>query len=133
MSNDTCSEMLKICAARFLRLDDDGITILGGEPFAQKRALAQLTEELTRLDEHIVVYSGYTYEQLARRAASHYDVEYVLDHIDILIDGQYFSHRLPGGPWTGSGNQRVLDMVATRRRGKVVLYQVPTGVGKEEE
>jgi predicted AAA+ superfamily ATPase len=29
------------------------------------------------------------------------------------------------GPWTGSGNQRVIDLAATRRAGRVVLVAVP--------
>ncbi|GEM_PF-5011517 len=39
----------------------------------------------------------------------------VLEGIDMLIDGPYVEALASSaGPWTGSANQRVIDMVATR-------------------
>ena len=46
----------------------------------------------------------------------------ILDEIDILVDGPYIARlAATAGPWTGSGNQRVIDLVATRQAGLVVL------------
>ena len=110
-------------AKALLSEPQDGVTILGGEPFAQPEALSWLVSQLRARDPdvHILVYSGFTYEALNRRGP---DVQYVLNNIDILIDGPYVL-ALSGsaGPWTGSGNQRVLDMRATRATGEVVLWQ----------
>jgi len=48
----------------------------------------------------------------------------VLDAVDILIDGPYIEALSDGaGPWTGSGNQRVIDLAATRQAGQVVLLE----------
>jgi anaerobic ribonucleoside-triphosphate reductase activating protein len=102
----------------------DGITILGGEPFAQPDGLLALVEEL-RLNncQHIVCYSGYTLETLREKAAREPAIGEVLDEIDILIDGAYVESLAGGaGLWTGSGNQRVIDMRATRRSNQVIYY-----------
>ena len=101
----------------------DGISILGGEPFQQPEGLLGLVRALrARGCRHIVAYSGYTYEQLRRLAIRKLAIGAVLDEIEVLIDGPYVQVRAAdAGPWTGSGNQRVLDLVATRHVGRVVV------------
>jgi anaerobic ribonucleoside-triphosphate reductase activating protein len=101
----------------------DGVSVLGGEPFAQPAGLLGLVRGLrARGCPHVLAYSGYTYEQLRRIARVRRAVGAVLDELDVLIDGPYVEH-LAGtaGPWTGSGNQQVIDLVATRAEGRVVL------------
>src|SRR5207302_7300526 len=72
--------------------------------------------------QHILAYSGYTYERLKKMAKDTPAIGMILDEIEILIDGPYIAPLADtGGPWTGSGNQRVIDLVATRRGGQVVL------------
>lgn len=95
----------------------DGVTILGGEPFSQPDGLMALVKELREKGcSHIVCYSGYTLETLREMAANQTTIGAVLDEIDILIDGRYVeSLSSSAGLWTGSGNQRVIDMAATRR------------------
>jgi anaerobic ribonucleoside-triphosphate reductase activating protein len=94
----------------------DGVTILGGEPFAQPTALAELVERLRRRGcRDITVYTGYTLETLHRKVgygdAAAASIHYVLSTIDRLIDGPYVAALASGaGAWTGSGNQRVLDL-----------------------
>lgn len=94
----------------------DGISILGGEPFAQPDGLLALVRALqARGCPHILVYSGYTYEHLRRRARHQPAIGAVLDRIQMLIDGPYVARLADGaGPWTGSGNQRVLALTAGR-------------------
>ncbi|MGE0131517.1 MAG: 4Fe-4S single cluster domain-containing protein [Blastocatellales bacterium] len=103
--------------------DRDGISILGGEPFAQPNALLALARELrARGCSHILCYSGYTYEALRERVKRQPAISDALNELDILIDGPYIE-ALAGsaGAWTGSGNQRVIDLTATRSRGQIVL------------
>jgi anaerobic ribonucleoside-triphosphate reductase activating protein len=102
----------------------DGVTLIGGEPLAQPEAAAALVKALRQRqpDVHITVYSGRTLKALTRRMNP--DVDYVLEHIDVLIDGPYVEAlHGTGGPWTGSGNQRVIDMPATMASGDVVLWR----------
>lgn len=103
--------------------DRDGVSILGGEPFAQVEGLLALVRALrSRGCPHIVCYSGYTYEALRKRGQHQPEIAAVLDDIDVLVDGPYVEALSDGaGPWTGSGNQRVIDLAATRQAGQVVL------------
>lgn len=92
----------------------DGVSILGGEPFQQPDGLLALVRALrARGCPHILCYSGFTYEALRRRAARRPAIGAVLDAIHMLVDGPYVE-ALAGdaGPWTGSGNQRVLALTA---------------------
>ena len=41
-----------------------GVTFSGGEPFAQPEPLALLAREIKNRGKHLMVYSGYTYEEL---------------------------------------------------------------------
>jgi anaerobic ribonucleoside-triphosphate reductase activating protein len=102
----------------------DGVTILGGEPFAQADGLLALVKELRERNcPHIVCYSGYTLEVLREKAAKQTAVGEVLNEIDILIDGAYVELLASGaGLWTGSGNQRVIDMKVSRASNRIVLY-----------
>jgi len=88
----------------------DGVTILGGEPFAQPQGLLALVRALrARGAAHILCYSGYTLEALQRRAIREPVVGAVLDEIDVLIDGPFVAALADGGgPWVGSRNQRVI-------------------------
>lgn len=102
----------------------DGVTILGGEPFAQPEGLRALVKELRERNcPHIVCYSGYTLEVLQEKAARQPSIGEVLNEIDVLIDGAYVESLSSGaGLWTGSGNQRVIDLRATIESGRTVLY-----------
>ena len=102
----------------------DGVTILGGEPFAQSEGLNALIKALRSKNcPHIVCYSGYTLEVLREKAVKQPAIGEVLGEIDVLIDGAYVESLSSGaGLWTGSGNQRVIDLRATIDSGQTVLY-----------
>jgi sulfatase maturation enzyme AslB (radical SAM superfamily) len=65
----------------------DGVTILGGEPFDQPGSVAELVLRLKRHGIHLTVYTGYTMEALAGRKQP--SVDYILTHVDLLIDGPF--------------------------------------------
>jgi anaerobic ribonucleoside-triphosphate reductase activating protein len=106
------------------KYERDGVTILGGEPFAQPEGLNALVKALRSKNcPHIVCYSGYTLEVLREKAVKQPAIGAALNEIDVLIDGAYVeSLSSSAGLWTGSGNQRVIDLQATRRSNQVVLY-----------
>jgi anaerobic ribonucleoside-triphosphate reductase activating protein len=84
----------------------DGVTISGGEPFRQARALRRLVEfAKAELTDDILVYSGYTLAEL--RGFKSPDVDAVLDQIAVLIDGRYVAERDDGRGIRGSSNQVV--------------------------
>ena len=84
----------------------EGITLLGGEPFAHAIGAAALAGAARDLGLSVMVFSGYTIEQL--RARSDQAAADLLNRTDILVDGPY----LQGQPdterrWVGSRNQRI--------------------------
>jgi len=78
----------------------DGVSILGGEPFAQPVGLAALLRRLKARDIHTVVYTGYTLESLARRPEP--AIRAALELTDLLIDGPFVAAS-PTVPASGAG------------------------------
>ena len=52
--------------------DIEGITLLGGEPFAQASALALLAQAVHALGLGVIVFSGYTLAQLQHQKSAQY-------------------------------------------------------------
>lgn len=104
-----------------------GLTLSGGEPFEQAAACAALARAVRPFGLNVWAYSGYLYEQLAAGVPSE-DARDLLDCIDVLVDGPFVaslhSYDLP---WRGSSNQRLIDVVATRAAGRVVLWETHEG------
>lgn len=91
------------------RDEHDGVTILGGEPFDQPESVAELVLRLKNYGLHVTVYSGFTIEQLIQR--KHPAIDYILTHIDLLIDGPFISQMSNGvGEYRGSRNQRLIGL-----------------------
>lgn len=99
-----------------------GITFSGGEPFCQPELLLELAKRAKAAGKSLMSYSGWTYEQL--RAMDKPAVNELLDLLDILVDGRYIeAERNLTLVYRGSENQRVIDMVKTRKQGEIVLYE----------
>ncbi|MBR5974817.1 MAG: radical SAM protein [Clostridiales bacterium] len=81
----------------------DGITISGGEPMEQAGELAALTRLLSNLTRDILVYSGYTYEEICSAP----EKEEVLDSIAVLVDGRYIKEKNTHMTMRGSENQHI--------------------------
>ena len=86
----------------------DGVTISGGEPFDQCKELNRLVKYFKKHGiEDILVYTGFTIEELRRRCDK--DVDEILKNISVLIDGEYIKELDFGeGNLKGSDNQRIL-------------------------
>lgn len=83
----------------------EGVTFLGGEPFAQAEALAYIGRSIKKHDMSVVTFTGYIFEDLKR--ASRQDFDELLDVTDLLIDGPFQKDRIDfSRPWVGSSNQR---------------------------
>lgn len=88
------------------RLDYEGVTISGGEPFLQAKELKKLIALLRGAGtEDILVYSGYTKRELEDMHSP--DVDYILSHIAVLIDGPFVAELADDVPLRGSSNQKV--------------------------
>jgi anaerobic ribonucleoside-triphosphate reductase activating protein len=83
-----------------------GITISGGEPMLQATETAAMLRDARQYrDFDVLVYSGYTLEQLL--ASSMPGVQDFLQEIDVLIDGSYRQDLAVKGHLFGSSNQRI--------------------------
>ena len=82
----------------------DGVTFLGGEPFAQAAPLAELARAVRAGGLSVLVFTGYTIDEL--RAGGGASAA-LLAETDLLVDGRY----QPGNPsplrFVGSANQRL--------------------------
>ena len=100
----------------------DGITLSGGEPFAQMVPCRELTEAAHERGLSVWCYTGYTWDAL--RGAYGYESFELLDHLDVLVDGPYMEEqRTLELPWRGSRNQRLIDVQASLKTGHVVEYK----------
>lgn len=83
----------------------EGVTFLGGEPFAQAEALAALGRMLQLAGMGVLTFTGYSLEQI--RQSSRPGWQELLAVTDLLIDGPYQEQRHDlTRPWVGSSNQR---------------------------
>lgn len=84
-----------------------GITFSGGEPFCQPKPLYELGKMIKQKGKTVMVYSGYTLEQLEEM--DDIWVKMLLSIADILVDGPYVEElRDLTLQFRGSSNQRVL-------------------------
>lgn len=88
-----------------------GVTLSGGEPFCQASALCELAHLVVNSGKNVMVYSGYTLEQLLEKGKTEPDVLRLLHLADMLVDGPYIeSRRNLELLFRGSDNQRVIDL-----------------------
>lgn len=102
-----------------------GITISGGEPFCQAQACACLAKQVKDLGKSVLVYSGFTFEQLTEMAETREDVAKLLRSTDILVDGPYVNEqRNLNLAFRGSTNQRIIDIPRSLRSGQVTELEI---------
>lgn len=100
----------------------DGITLSGGDPFAQMVPCRELADAAHERGLTVWCYTGYTWDVL--RSVYRYESFELLDHLDVLVDGPYIeSQRTLELPWRGSRNQRLIDVQASLKTGHVVEYK----------
>lgn len=89
-----------------VRCEIEGITLLGGEPFAHAHGAALLARQVRSWGLSVMVFSGFTLEEI--QAMAEPAAGDLLAHTDILVDGPY-CRELPETRrrWIGSANQRV--------------------------
>ena len=99
-----------------------GVTFSGGEPACQPEGFAALAEELKVRNLNIIMYSGYTFEELLEKAEKEKALAKLLSFVDILVDGRYREvERDLTLLFRGSRNQRVIDVPNSLKQGKTVL------------
>jgi len=82
----------------------EGVSLLGGEPFAQAQALAVVAEGVQAAGLTVMIFSGYTLAEL--RARREPEVARLLAATDLLVDGRFDAKaRSDRRRYIGSDNQ----------------------------
>ena len=97
-----------------------GITLTGGDPLS----LVNIWDTMRLIDavkkafpnKNIWVYTGYAWDTLKRKPG--------IENIDVLVDGEYIDeYKSPDKHWVGSSNQNVIDVKASMKENKLVLWK----------
>lgn len=106
----------------FAELEKDyisGITFSGGDPLhpANVQDVTELAKEIkARFPKKTIwLYTGSVWEEVEGMEIARY--------LDVCVDGEFeIARKELLLKWKGSSNQRVIDVPATLRKGKVVLH-----------
>ena len=91
-----------------------GVSFLGGEPFTQASALAELGTECQKHGLSVVTFTGY--EHSAIQSAAREDWNRLLKVTDLLLAGPFLQARLDlTRPWIGSANQEFVFLTPRYR------------------
>lgn len=84
----------------------EGITLLGGEPFAHAVGGSQLAERIRAAGLSVMIFSGFTLAELQAKADP--AAGRLLAATDLLVDGPYRRElRETRRRWIGSANQKI--------------------------
>lgn len=89
-----------------LNKDLFNISILGGEPMLQSKAILKLCKRIkAETNKTIWMWSGYTLEAIQNMCPE------ILEYIDTLVDGAFIKEQAePNLKWRGSKNQRIITL-----------------------
>ena len=102
-----------------------GITLSGGEPFAQAKPLTVLAKRAHEMGLNVFCYTGYTFEQLQTQFANHPKYKELLEQCDWLVDGRFIQEEMSLMlHFRGSRNQRILNVPESLEKGEAVLSDI---------
>lgn len=104
-------------------LDDPfaDVTFSGGDPFYQVEGFTRLAQAIkTNSRKSIWCYTGYSFEQIMLRPK----LACLLPYIDVLVDGRFVRElRDESLRFRGSSNQRLIDVPASLRQERVIVWE----------
>lgn len=101
-----------------------GITLSGGEPFVQAEALLPLAKQVVERGKNIVIFTGYTFEELLDMAGARPAILELLKLTYMLIDGRFeIERRNLALMFRGSENQRIIDVQSSLETKSIVLLK----------
>lgn len=85
----------------------DGISLSGGEPVLQAKALMPWLRAVRQANLSVLCYTGYTLEELNEAAETDAALKSFMALIDVLIDGDYREALPRAGRYRPTSNQRL--------------------------
>ena len=123
-TRETVDSILEMLKPDYVR----GLTILGGEPFEPQNqgAIVELLRAIKEKypDKNIWAFSGYLFEKITSGTLGDWAItkEY-LSYLDVLVDGPFVEEKKNLNlRFRGSENQRLIDVTASLREKKIVLW-----------
>lgn len=105
----------------------EGLTLSGGDPMEQAGECAELAKKAHERGLNVWTYTGYTYEQLLKEGDPARLA--LLENTDVLVDGPFLlAEKSYEARFRGSRNQRLIDLNAARKNGKLALWQQEDGL-----
>lgn len=99
----------------------DGITLSGGEPMLQVKPLIEVCKAVKQRNLNIVIYSGFTYEQIIDDP----EKKSLLELCDMLVDGKFEQDKKSLALlYRGSSNQRLINIQESLKQNKVIEYEL---------
>ena len=101
-----------------------GVTFSGGEPFMQCEPLTELAKKCHKKGLNVMIYTGFTFEQLQAGFSEHPQWKELLENADILVDGPFvLSKKSLMLHFRGSSNQRILDVQKSLQEHRPVIIE----------
>ena len=124
-TEETVDSILEMLKPDYIR----GLTLLGGEPF-DPRNQGEIVKLLRKIkavypNKSIWAFSGYLFEQIISGKLGEWETtrEY-LGYLDVLVDGPFVDEKKNLNlQFRGSENQRLIDVPASLKENKVILWQ----------
>lgn len=124
-SHDLTGGYLKSIDEIIKEIDDnpllDGITLSGGEPMLQIEPLIEICKEVKKRNLNIVIYSGFTFEQIVADS----NKKSLLELCDMLVDGRFeIDKKSLSLLYRGSSNQRLINIQKSLQTNHVIEYDI---------
>ena len=99
-----------------------GITLSGGEPMEQAAELIPVAKAVLDMGKDVVIFSGYTFEELLEKGKTEPEVLELLACASLLIDGRFIqAQRDLTLRFRGSRNQRLIDVPRSLKEGRAIV------------
>jgi anaerobic ribonucleoside-triphosphate reductase activating protein len=101
-----------------------GVTLSGGEPFAQAESSAYIARKAKENNKDVFTYTGYTFEELEKKAEKDKGVKDLIENSDYIVDGPFInSLKSLELRFRGSRNQRIIDVAKTLKQKKICIKE----------
>lgn len=102
-----------------------GLSFLGGDPILPQNAesTANIIRNVLEKKPDVVIglWTGYKFEYLLKKMDE--NQKYILEHIDVIIDGQFMQGKKISNKRYGSYNQRVINVPKSLEEGQAVVTE----------
>ena len=129
-TEETVNTILEMLKPDYIR----GLTLLGGEPFEPQNQ-GEIVKLLRRIKEiypgkSIWAFSGYLFERITSGTLGEWDItKEFLSYLDVLVDGPFVEEKKNLNlQFRGSENQRLIDVPASLKENRVILWQDKKGI-----